>query len=188
MSDQEYRQQVKRLAAVFDAVPTSKAKADEFVRSLSSIPVDHLAIVVDRMIDTRTSGFMPTPGEVKEQYIELVAGPPMPDEKLQWCLDESKRLRAEQEAAYYSRDVLTRGALEFRIVPPDQFPDEVTRETVRLIGWRDLIEMDEGKRKGLWAVRYAEARAAVVKRMQAGEMRLSLPQPENVRPIKAGVA
>ena len=188
MSDQEYRNQVKRLAAVFDAVPTSKAKADEFVRSLSSIPVEQLDVVVSRIIDTRTSGFMPTPGEVKEAYIELVAGPPMPDERLQWVLDENRRLRAEYEAAYYAKDIMTRGALEYRPMPPVEFPDAVTAEAVRLIGWRDLIEMDPDVRKGLWAKKYGEARAMVTKRMQAGELRLQLPTPENVRPIKAGVA
>lgn len=187
MSD-PYEIQVKRLAAVFDAVPTSKAKAEEFKRSLSSIPVEHLAVVVDRIIDTRTSGFLPTPGEVKEAYMDMVAGPPMPDERLQWCLDESKRLRAEQEAAYYSRDIMTRGALEFQIVPPTEFPDEVTAEAVRLIGWRDLIEMDPDLRKGLWAKKYAEARAFVVKRMQAGEVRLSLPQPDELRPALKAVS
>ena len=188
MSDQEYREQVKRLASVFDAVPVSKGKADEFVRSLSSIPVEHLAIVVDRMIDTRTSGFMPTPGEVKETYVDVMAGPPMPDERLQEMLDVEKDNYREAQAAYYARDIMTRGAFEYRTRPPSEYPDAVTAEAVRLIGWRDLIEMDPELRKGLWAKKYAEARASVVKRMQAGEVRLQLPTPENVRPIKAGVA
>ena len=188
MNDQDARNQVKRLASVFDAVPTSKGKADEFIRSLSGIPAEHLALVVDRIIDTRTSGFMPTPGEVKEAYVDLVAGPPMPDEQLQWCLDVEKDNYREAQAAYYARDILTRGAFEYRTRPPSEYPDAVTAEAVRLIGWRDLIEMDPELRKGLWAKKYAEARASVVKRMQAGEVRLQVPQPENVRPIKAGVA
>jgi hypothetical protein len=176
------------LSAVFDAVPVSKGKADEFVRSLSSIPVEHLAIVVDRMIDTRTSGFMPTPGEIKDAYVDLVAGPPMPDERLQQMLDVETEQYRQAKADYYARDIMTRGAFDYRTQPPAAYPDAVTAETVRLIGWRDLIEMDKDMRKGLWAKRYAEARALVAKRIQAGEVRLQLPQPENVRPIKAGVA
>lgn len=184
MSD-AYGAQVKRLAAVFDAVPTSEAKSAEFVRSLSSIPVEHLAVVVDRIVDSRTSGFMPTPGEVQEEYRNVIVGPPMPDERLQWVLDENRRLRAECEADYYARDIMTRGALEYRTGPPARYPDAVTAETVRLIGWRDLIEMDPELRNGLWAKKYAEARTAVIKRMQVGEMPADRPAVENVRPFKA---
>jgi len=190
VSDQEYRNQVKRLAAVFDAVPTSKAKADEMIRSLGDIPPDLLVLVVDRIIDTRTIGFMPTPGEVKEAYVDMVAGPPMPDERLQDMLDVEKEQYQAAQLAYYAKDIMTRGAFVYRTTAPVEFPDAVTAEAVRLIGWPDLIAMDPDLRKGLWAKKYAEARALVAKRIQAGDVRVSspkvaLPQPENVRTLKA---
>ena len=188
MSEQQYREQVKRLAAVFDATVTTKAKGDEMVRSLSVIPVEHLTVLVDRIIDTRTSGFMPTPGEVKQEYTDLLLGRPMPDERLQWVLDKNREMEREFENAYFAKPVLERGARgEYHPKPPAEFPDVVTAEAVRLAGWADVIEMGKDYRTGYWSKHYNLARELVAKRIQAGEVRLSLPQPENVRALK-GVA
>lgn len=184
MSEQQYREQVKRLAAVFDATVTTKAKGDEMVRSLSDMPIEHLEVVVSRIIDTRTSGFMPTPGEVREAYVELVLGPPAPSESLDWCLAKHRELVDAFDAAYFAKPVLQRGErVPYRPKPPTEFPDRVTEEAVRLCDWAELIGMDEGFRKGFWDRRYATAREHMAKRIQAGEVRLSLPQPENVRAI-----
>lgn len=174
------------LALMFSASgPMTDRKAELYLASLQGIPADHLAVVVDRIINTRQSAFLPMPGEIKDAYTDLLLGPPMPDERLQWCLDTHRNQTREAEAAYYAKDVRTRGMFEYRPKSPNEFPDPVTAETVRLVGWPDLIEMERDYRKGVWTKKYGEARELVAKRIQAGEVRLQLPQPENVRQIKA---
>ena len=188
MNEQHYRTQVKRLASVFDATPTSTQKAEELIRSLSVIPPDHLTVLVDRIIDTRTSGFMPTPGEIKAEYTNLLLGPPMPDEKLQWVLSTHRELVREFDAAYFSKPVLERGPrMDYHPKPPKEFPDPVTAEAVRLCGWAELIDMDREYRAQFWAKKYATARELVAKRIQAGEVRLALPQPDELRPALKAV-
>lgn len=185
MTDQQYRTQVKRLAAVFDATPTSKEKSEEMIRSLSAIPEDHLAIVVNRIIDTRTNGFMPTPAEVKQTYVDMILAPADPDGSLQWCLAEHKRIVSRQEADYWASDVLTRGLFRPKIELPERYPDPVTAEAVRLFGWQALVETDPDYLTAMWRKTYAQARDLVANRVKAGDLRLSLPEPNHLRQLKA---
>lgn len=189
MNEQQYREQVLRLAAVFDATPTTKAKSDEMTRSLSVIPSDHIAALVNVIIDTRQSGFMPTPGEIKAEYTNLVLGIPMPDERLQWVLDTHREQERQFDAAYFAKPVTQRGARgDYHPKAPTEFPDAVTAEAVRLCGWAELIHMDREYRAQFWSKKYALARELVAKRVQAGEVRLSLPQPDELRPALKAVA
>jgi hypothetical protein len=178
---------IEDLAEMFSAGGAmSDRKAELYLDALSVIPADHLAVVVSRIINTRQSAFMPMPGEIKDAYTDLMLGPPMPDERLQWCLDKHREQERHFDDAYFSKPVLQRGAREnYRPKAPTEYPDVVTQEAVRLAGWAELIEMDRDYRKGYWDKKYATARELVAKRIQAGEVRLSLPQPENVRQIKA---
>lgn len=185
MTDRAYREQVKRLAAVFDAVPTSREKSEEMIRSLGGIPTDHLALVVDRIIDTRTSGFMPTPAEVKGAYVAMILGPEDPDGSLQWCLAEHKRIASRQEADYWAADVLTRGLFRPKPELPERYPDPVTAETVRLFGWQAIVETDPEYLPAMWRKTYAQARELVATRVKAGDLRLSLPESTSLRRLKA---
>lgn len=179
---------IKDLAEVFDAKPLTERKAELYLASLSTIPPDHLAVVVERIISTRQSGFMPTPGEIKDEHTNLLLGAPMPDERLQWCLDKHKDQTREAERAYFALPVTTRGMFSYHPKPPAEFPDPVTAEAVRLCGWAELIEMDREYRAQFWAKKYAQARELVAKRIQAGEVRLSLPQPDELRPALKAVS
>lgn len=185
MNDQAYREQVKRLAAVFDATPTTKPKAEEMIRSLSAIPEDHLAIVVSRIIDTRTSGFMPTPAEVKQTYVDMLLGAADPDGSLQWCLAEHKRIASRQEAEFWASDVLTRGLFQPKPELPERYPDPVTAETVRLFGWQAIVETDPEYLPAMWRKTYAQARELVATRVKAGDLRLSIPEPSLLRQLRA---
>lgn len=172
MSD-VYTEQVTRLATVFDAVPVSSAKVIELVRALRGIPAEHLPLVVDQVIDTRMSGFLPTPGEIKAAYVELVLGPPAPDQALEWCLSTGKRQESDAFTDYYATPIFERPAV-FRWVPkaPSVYPEPVTKEAVRLFGWQELIEADPEYRPAQWRKVYGQARELVSKRVQSGAVEL----------------
>ena len=182
-----HSESIEDLAEMFNAGgPISVRKAELYLMSLEAIPADHLEMVVARIISTRKVAFLPTPGEIKDAYTDLMLGPPMPDERLRWVLDKHRELEREFDNAYFSKPVLQRGARgDYHPKPPVEFPDLVTAEAVRLCGWAELIHMDREYRAQFWSKKYALARESVAKRIQAGELRLSLPQPENVRQIKA---
>jgi hypothetical protein len=178
---------IEDLAEMFSAGGAmSDRKAELYLDALSAIPADHLAVVVGRIINTRQSAFMPMPGEIKDAYTDLMLGPPMPSEALDWCMTKHREQEAAFDRAYFAKPVLERGARgNYHPKAPTEYPDMVTQEAVRLCDWAELVEMDRDYRKGYWDKKYATARELVAKRLQAGEVRLSLPQPENVRQIKA---
>lgn len=183
-----HSESIEDLAEMFSAGGAiSDRKAELYLASLQVIPADHLELLVQRIIDTRTSAFMPTVGEIKEEYTDLLLGRPMPDERLQWCLDTHKDQTRDAERAYFSQPVTTRGMFSYHPKPPKEFPDPVTAEAVRLCGWAELIDMDREYRAQFWAKKYATARELVAKRIQAGEVRLALPQPDELRPALKAV-
>lgn len=178
--------QVERLADMYNRKEISTQRIEGYAAQLEGMPVEHLAVVVDRLI--RTSRFFPTVAEIFDAWAELLLGPPDPAGSLKWCMAEYGRQENEAWQAYLGKPVTTRGMFSFRVKVPEQFPDPVTAEAVRLFGWPEIFETDESFLPGMWRKRYEQARELVATRIQAGEVRLQLPQPENVRPIRAGVA
>ncbi len=163
------QQSIVDLGTVFDAKPMTEEKIALYADALSDIPEDQLSVLVDRIIATRLSSFLPTPGEIKAAWADLLIGPSNPDGSLKWCLAEVVRQQDDARRLYYSLDVATRGQFVFRPVVPERFPDPVTMETVRLIGWESLVDMDDDLRRGLWAKRYTEARNIVAMRVASGD-------------------
>lgn len=176
-------QQIRRLVAAFPGKDISPETVTIYADRLSDIPAEHLPIVIERIIDTRT--FFPAVAEIKEAYVDLLLGPPDPHGALEWCKAERKRLEFEAEQRYWAQDVLSRGLQRPTPAMPSEWRDPVTQETVRLCGWDDLFAMDEDFQFGYWAKRYAEARELVSKRFRAGDLRLSIPEPSLLRQMKA---
>jgi hypothetical protein len=164
---------IKDLATVFDATPMNDRKIELYLDALSDIPDDQLSGVVDVLIETRTSGFLPTPGEIKAAWVETLLGPPMPDESFGWCQAELARQKDDAKRMYFMLDVENRGRFVFTPIIPETFPDPVTMETIRMIGWEDLATMDREQAKGLWVKRYAEARTTVAHRIASGRSALA---------------
>ena len=165
--------EIERLATAFGRDKIGPERIEIYAERLQDIPAEHLALVIDRIIDTKT--FFPAVAEIKEAYVDLLLGPPDPNGALEWCKAERKRLQSEDEARHFAKDVLTRGLYVPNPEQPSHWRDPVTQETVRLCGWDELFAMEEHFQAGYWAKHYSQARELVSKRFRAGDIRLALP-------------
>lgn len=177
--NQQITIQIRRLVAAFPQPPTSAETIAVYVDALSDMDPETLRMAVDVVI--RSDEWFPKIKRLRTacddlQLSQLSAG------------EDGKWIKRWLSGAPAGSDPVS--GFVFK---PKQFPNPVMAEAVRLYGWSRICQSEEKYFDRDWEQAWNDARGLVLKRTAAGEVgdalgmgdRLSLPQPENVRQIKA---
>lgn len=157
-------------------VPTATIRA--YALDLADIPIDELRQVCRHL--WLTEEWWPSVRKIRETWGAMGTAD-AEAEDLRWTERRMSRLGPGEQPNPYSSMV--------REPAPEEYPSDVCREAVRLFGWRRLYDTDSNRLAGEWSKVYRQARQNVIERKVAAPatqpLGAQLPQPENVRPIKA---
>ena len=149
--------QIRRLFAAFPEQRKTPEAVAVYTERLAMIDPDLLAKGIDIVLD-ETTDFMPRIGSIKQAVWKSVA----PDGELagmKWAIRQLNRIGG------YSAN----GAF----IEPAQYPDAVTRETMRLVTWSELGRKSPDWVEKAWHERWKQASEILMKRFLSGEITVS---------------
>lgn len=168
---QQITVQIRRLVAAFPQPPTSAATIAVYVDALGDMDPDTLRLAVDLVI--RSDDWFPKIKRLRTACEDLQLAGLSAAEDGKWI----KRWISGARNGYDPATGIT--------TKPKVWPNAVMEEAVRLYGWSRIHQTDEQYFDRDWEKVWNDARGLVLKRTAAGEVGDALPQPENVRQIKA---
>lgn len=165
--------QIRRLFAAFPEKTATKETVVVYTERLRTIDPALLSQAIDTVLD-ETTDYFPRIGAIKQAAWRCVA----PDDEAagrEWAIGQLNRI-----GGY---------AANGAFIEPAEYPDAVTRETVRLITWRRLAAESTDWVHKSWAEKWRQASELVSKRFLSGELSVSgLALPAGSRPALKAVS
>lgn len=167
--------QIRRLFSAFPEQRKTPETVATYTERLQMLEPDLLAKAIDTVLD-ETTDYFPRIGAIKQAAWKSVA----PDNEIggmRWAIRQLNRINGYTAAGAF--------------IEPKEYPDAVTRETMRLITWPQLSRQSPDWVEKAWHDRWVQASEIVSKRFLSGEMtvsELSLPQPDDLRPALKAVS
>jgi len=161
--------QIRRLFAAFPEQRKTPETIAVYTERLAMVDPELLSTAIDTVLDEATDYF-PRIGAIKQAVWKTVA----PDNELagmQWAIGQLNRIFGYTAAGAF--------------IEPTEYPDAVTRETMRLMTWSQLARQSPDWVEKAWHDRWVQASEIVSKRFLSGEMtaaELTLASGEPKRP------
>ena len=146
--------QIRRLFAAFPEQRKTSETVAVYTERLGMIDPALLAKAIDLVLDEATDYF-PRIGAIKQAAWKAVA----PTDELagmRWAVQQLNRMFGYTAAGAF--------------IEPTEYPDAVTRETIRLMTWPQLARQSPDWVEKAWHDRWAQASEIVSKRFLSGEM------------------
>lgn len=167
--------QIRRLFSAFPEHAKARETIAVYTQRLRMLDPDLLERAIDDVLD-ETEQYLPRIGAIKQAAWKAVA----PDNELggmRWAINQLNRLYGYTAAGAF--------------IEPTEYPDAVTKETMRLLTWPQLARQSPEWVEKAWHDRWVQASEIVSKRFLSGEItaaELTLGAGEQPRPqLKAVV-
>lgn len=149
--------QIRRLFAAFPEQRKTPETIAVYTERLETIDPALLERAISDVLD-QTTDYLPRIGAIKQAAWKAVA----PDDELagmRWAIRQLNRIGGHTAAGQF--------------IEPSEYPDAVTRETIRLITWPQLARQSPDWVEKAWHDRWVQASEIVSKRFLSGEMTVS---------------
>lgn len=149
--------QIRRLFAAFPEQRKTPETIAVYTERLMMLDPALLERAISDVLD-QTTDFLPRIGAIKQAAWKAVA----PDNELagmKWAIEQLNRIGGYTASGAF--------------IEPTQYPDAVTRETMRLITWSQLARKSPDWVEKEWHARWVQASEIVSKRFLSGEMTAS---------------
>lgn len=146
--------QIRRLFAAFPERDISPATVAVYTERLATLDPALLALAIDTVLD-ETTDFFPRIGAIKQAAWRHIA-PADEMDGLRWAVRQLNRIGGYSATGAF--------------IEPVEYPDTVTRETIRLISWARLANESPDWVHKTWREQWQRATELVSKQFLSGEL------------------